>query len=251
LGHVRMRNHYRILGSLGQLRKHVDPGKHSLSKAQSRVWYRALRLPFADWRGSLTVTGGSRNEVRARLQTLRARLRPLASEFVPTRISGAVRQGSESTADDLLSVYWRKSQAPTRGIDADPDRDRCGVLFVCPVVPLLGREIQKVVRLISKHTIQRGFEPSITLRTFNERCAELITLLTFDREVPSEDQRALECHDSLVRMLVNSGYIPYRLTLSGMELLPSGSDDTVEVTGRIKRALDPGGLFSRGRYVNE
>ena len=149
--------------------------------------------------------------------------------------------------DNIFSTYWRKkSPAPESGLD--PDRDRCGVMFCVPTVPYDGRHVRKAVEIARENLAKYGFEPILIVGCFTERVVYLDAAIHFDREVPGEDEKALACHDSLLGRMIEEGYIPYRLGLQSVKLLPEPKNDYGEVLGRIKKALDPNGILAPGRY---
>jgi 4-cresol dehydrogenase (hydroxylating) len=49
--------------------------------------------------------------------------------------------------------------------------------------------------------------------------------------------------------LVGAGYIPYRVGLQSMAALDNGDDAYWRMVGRLKAALDPGGIIAPGRYA--
>jgi 4-cresol dehydrogenase (hydroxylating) flavoprotein subunit len=95
--------------------------------------------------------------------------------------------------------------------------------------------------------LEDGFEPQISVSLATERAAICVITIAFDRDAPGEDQRALACHDRLTRELIAQGYPPYRLATSTMHYAQQ-ADAYGDVLSTLKRALDPKGVLSPGRY---
>jgi 4-cresol dehydrogenase (hydroxylating) len=152
------------------------------------------------------------------------------------------------TTSALGSSYWRKAGSIPQ--DPDPDRDRCGLLWLSPASPNTGRDAAEVTGLASSVMLAHGFEPIISVSLMNERTIVSVIALTYDRDVPGEDERALACHDELADQFMSLGYPPYRLGLASMRLglQPSPDDAYATTIGRMKDALDPLGILAPGRY---
>lgn len=150
------------------------------------------------------------------------------------------------TDDNVRSVYWRKREdAPERGLD--PDRDRCGVVWLCPEVPFEGASALEVIRLAEETLPRHGFEPNVGLMVRSPRSLKAFVAIVYDRDVKGEDHRALCCHDELLASYLDRGFVPYRLGIQSMDLLPATPvfDALID---RLKSALDPGDILAPGRY---
>ncbi len=137
---------------------------------------------------------------------------------------------------------------PERDEEIDILRDECGVIWIAPVVTLVGAEIRAAVDLAEDVCIRAGFEPLFSLISTANWTAYVVTMLIYDKTDRAEDQRAIECSRDLVRRFAASGHYPYRLGIQSMTDLPASDDDTASVLAAIKRALDPNGILAPGRY---
>jgi 4-cresol dehydrogenase (hydroxylating) flavoprotein subunit len=104
-----------------------------------------------------------------------------------------------------------------------------------------------VTDLATGTLLEFGFEPQISLSFATERSLICVTTISYDRELPGEDERALACYQELNKRLLAHGYPPYRLNVSSMNLVTQ--DQTyANVLRDIKSVLDPSGVLSPGRY---
>ena len=146
----------------------------------------------------------------------------------------------------LRSLYWRKRTSVPA--ELDPEKDGCGVLWACPALPFRGSDVAAATRIVEDVAPAHGFEPLIAMVAQTERVVYLVPLIVYDRDVPGEDERAMACHDELLRRTTELGYLPYRLGVQSMNAPPAPRDDYGAVLERLKRALDPDDVLAPGRY---
>jgi 4-cresol dehydrogenase (hydroxylating) len=141
--------------------------------------------------------------------------------------------------------YWRK-QTPATG---SFEQDGCGILW-CPVsVPFDGAEMLQAVRVYRKKITAAGYEPDISISSIRERTLEVNVSIIFDREKKGEDRKALRCARELMPALLAKGFTPHRLGLHSMSAFSRSDRSYLETVGAIRRALDPNGVISVGRYL--
>lgn len=146
----------------------------------------------------------------------------------------------------VRSAYWRKrGLAPTSPLD--PDRDRCGLLWVCPVVPLAGRDVVTAVRLLEEGLVRGGFEPQLTIQCMAERFAYVVASISWDRDRAGDDERAHACYREVVAALARAGFPLYRAALSAPEEAGGFGEGTASTVAALRRALDPLGVFAPPR----
>ena len=147
---------------------------------------------------------------------------------------------------NIKSTYWRKKiKVPT---DINPDRDACGVLWLCPLFPFDGKPIVEALTTIESTIKSYGFEPNIAMSCSTSRSVKIFIAIMYDRHEPEEDSQAMECHDHLLQFLLQEGYIPYRLGIQSMNSLPKAQDDYDQLIRNIKKRLDPNNILAPGRY---
>jgi 4-cresol dehydrogenase (hydroxylating) len=131
----------------------------------------------------------------------------------------------------------------------NPDRDGCGVIWLCPVLPHDSAHLSKAIEIVDEIAYGHGFEPQIAFIFPSERAIYMFPSIVYDRMVPGEDERAMSCHDSMLQRMMEEGYFPYRLGIHSMALLPVGRDSHDKLVSRIKDLLDPHHILAPGRYA--
>ena len=151
------------------------------------------------------------------------------------------------TETQLKSAYWRKKSPPPEVMDLD--RDGCGLIWCAPVAPLEGKCADEINEIITDTVGKYGFEPLISFTLLTERCLSCIMTIAYDRHIPKEDQKAMDCYKDLLEQLTNSGYYPYRLGIHSMEMLTSAETSYQKLLDNIKNAIDSKGILAPGRYL--
>lgn len=149
------------------------------------------------------------------------------------------------TSQTLASVYWRKRRPVPA--NPEPDSDGCGLLWYAPMAPASGQHVAKLTALATDTLLASGFEPMISLTMLTPRTVYAVISITYDREVPGEDERAMHCYFDLARHCTEAGYHPYRLGIQAMPAAIEAERDPA-VLARFKASLDPNGVLAPGRY---
>lgn len=141
---------------------------------------------------------------------------------------------------------WRKP-ASIGGGD-DPDRERCGFIWLTPTLPLDGRAVERAATAAAETLLSWRFDPILALVPLSHRAVEMLCAIVYDRDQPGADARAAGCHDALLERMCALGYYPYRLNHLSMKALPAGRDDFELLVRKLKTALDPQDILAPGRY---
>jgi 4-cresol dehydrogenase (hydroxylating) len=265
-------NDYKVLSALQQYPWTHTGGATPLGKSQMGHFRKELRI--GSWNGSGALYGTQAQVKEARrllrraldgkvqdLQFLDDRKLELASRFagVYQRLTGwdlrrtltvlrpvyGLMKGIP-TGHPLASTYWRKRNPPPA--DMDPDRDGCGLLWCSPVAPNEGRHAARISAIAGECLLGAGFEPAISMTVLSDRTLSCIISLSWDREVPGEDERAMACYKELLSQLAREGYHSYRLSVGAMGAM-AGNSTYQEVLEALKVCLDPKGILAPGRYI--
>ena len=148
----------------------------------------------------------------------------------------------------IPSTYWRKKTPAPAANNADPNRDRCGLLWLAPIAPMTGEHAATLEDIIESTLLKFGFEPEISMTLLTERCIDSVVAITYDRDIQEEEKKALLCHDELLKKLTDKGYYPYRLSTYAMGKLPRPDAGYLTLMSKIKNALDPDQIIAPGRY---
>lgn len=154
--------------------------------------------------------------------------------------------GKEMT-QQLSICYWRKNIPVPAQID--PDKDKCGVIWCSPTIPFDGEHVNRVLNLLMTIYKKYGFEPNIGLNLMSERVIACTACILFDRQIEGEDKKALDCYNSMLDILTQNGYPPYRLGIQSMKKMLGNQDAYKEFINKIKNSIDPSNIISPFHYV--
>lgn len=146
----------------------------------------------------------------------------------------------------LKSCYFRMNPVPSS--IGSPEKDRCGVIWYGPICPFEAEHVQSVSSIVEQILPKHGFEPAITLQGVTSRQIDVITSLTYDRTSEGADQQAMNCLKELKHSLHAKGYVAYRLGTHSQDIFQTANPSYIDTLRSIKKALDPQGIISPGRY---
>ena len=149
------------------------------------------------------------------------------------------------TDKPLRGAYWRKRTPPPDQMN--PDRDGCGLLWCSPIIPFDGAQSEVLTALVTETMLTCGFEPQISLTLATGRAIACVISICYDRDIPGEDARAMACHRKLLKLFSENGYPCYRLGIQSMNEM-EGESGYNNLIRYLKKALDPSGILSPGRY---
>ncbi|WP_206019981.1 FAD-binding oxidoreductase [Pseudomaricurvus alkylphenolicus] len=265
-------NDYKVLGSVQGYPWEVMQGKTPLTpevmQELSKKW------DFGAWNASGALYG-SKAEVRAATKlikrTLKGRVKKL--QFIDARTLKLAEMVAKPyqwftgvdltqmlkllkplfgltkgvpTDSMIASTYWRKKEVPSG--DLDPDRDGCGLIWVAPIAATSGANAKNLWHIVKTVLLKHGFEPTVSITLLTERAMDCVINISFDRNIEGEDERAMACHDELLKELTSNGYYPYRLSIASMGLVAGDGSPYKHLLKGVKQVVDPSGVLSSGRY---
>ena len=122
------------------------------------------------------------------------------------------------------------------------------MLWVSPILPMRGAEVLALHALVEPVFRQYGFDLFVTFSMINERALGGVITVAYDKADLAEVERARLCYHACFALLMEAGYIPYRVGNQSMGALDPHGDVYWKTVARIKQALDPAGLIAPGRY---
>ena len=151
----------------------------------------------------------------------------------------------QPTKLEVSSIYWRKRGSPPKV--ADPDRDRCGLHWICPSLPFDGKHIVRITEIVKNAALANKLEPMCMFFNMNQWYLKSFIVIMFDQAVPEEEIAAKKCHDEIVLQLNSEGYSPVQLGIQSMHMAPA-DPVYVQFVQRLKRMLDPNDILAPGHY---
>lgn len=275
---ITLYNDIRIISSLIQYPfKQSDPEKTDADELmkQLRQSIPALGQMVGDWNGEISIRAENEEHAAMQYRIVQERLKRYVDDFTiihttKTDIAQSFQEHYNSKEKNLAQptlksfllkkytgipdsnairqTYWRKrSPVP---VDMNPDRDKCGVIWICPIVPFSGEDVLTAVDIIKATVKKYCFEPAVSLQCTTERCINIIASFCWDREMSGEDEMAEKCYFEATSLLNEKGYFSYRGNTLGMNK-PVADNNTYDTfVESLKRAIDPDGILSPGRYVS-
>ena len=226
-----------------------DGAKRLSSAAIAADYGRGLNQPadLRAWSASIAISACHEMLFDCRMAVALAALTPLAESVEVFDESDDAASGLRGRSDgaNLKSCYWAK---PALGAaPLNPDRDRCGFLWLCPAMPLEPEALAALAHLAQRAADAHGVFVAAGAEAVSPRALLGYVSLAWDRDEPGADARALASHDMLLDGMLDLGFGPYRLALPSRARMPTSTDDWDAVTARLRAALDPGGRFGAGR----
>ena len=266
---IHIANDYKVLAGIQQF-----PQGETEPLRPERMAELRLKMKFTRWSGSGALYG-TRAQVAEVRRLLRHALKGAASTLkflddrmlnMAARFTGLYRIATGldltrtldlvkpvygllrgvPTEQPLGSAYWRKSMPVPA--DPDPDRDGCGLIWTAPVAPMEGEHAARLAGIIERRLLAHGFEPMISVTLLTERSIACVVSITYDREKPGEDDKAMECYFALQAELEEDGYYSYRLATPALPA-PAADNAYGRLLKSIRTALDPNDVLAPGRYV--
>ena len=90
----------------------------------------------------------------------------------------------------------------------------------------------------------------ISITVLTDRTLSCVISISYDRDVPGEDERAMACYRKLAGELALRGYYSYRLSVGFMSTTIGQPGPYTELLRKIKESLDPAGILAPGRYLS-
>ncbi|WP_420405765.1 FAD-binding oxidoreductase [Nisaea sp.] len=167
------------------------------------------------------------------------------------RVGGVWQEGCEGligkpSPRNLRTVYWSSETIPGFA-EMDPDRDRCGLLWLCLAFPFDENLLAAFAERAQVILRPFGIDLNIGVEAESFRCLLSYFSLSYGREGPESDAMAEEAYRALLAEAERHGLAPYRLANGLPKSTSSGMTDLDAYLSEIRRIGDPAGILSRGR----
>lgn len=213
---------------------------------------RLARAQLDDWHCSGFITAESPDILTLREGLIEQRLgsRALSAGCYPLRSGGVWQSGASDifatpSQANLRTVYWRERMLPEP--DAmDPDRDHCGLIWLCVALPMEGAAILDFAERCHARLARAGMDLNFAVEAASFRVALCYITLSHARS-EAADRAALDAYENLMALCLDLGHAPYRLANGAPlpeRLRATPRNDSLR---RIRAALDPAGILSAGR----
>lgn len=150
--------------------------------------------------------------------------------------------------DDFVRQAYFKSHAEKPTTDIDPARDRCGMVWVGPVVPFTSAHVMKVLALTRQIFDRHEFDFFVEVIVESARSVIVLVGVFYEREDPADAARARAWYDEALAAYTEHGYPPYRATVMSTPHALDANPAARRLLAALKQAVDPGNLLAPGRY---
>ena len=174
-------------------------------------------------------------------------LRPAASRLALLEPAAAMMRGQPARTA-LPGALWRVKDAPAQLEVRNVLDHHAGLAWISPVMPAQGAHTRAVMGILAPIYARFGFDFMGTFTMLTERAVVLVSNIAFDARDQEDRKKGEACYHEAMHALMKAGYVPYRCNPRSSHMLTSGSQEFWQVVGRIKHALDPHDVLSRGRY---
>jgi len=206
-----------------------------------------------EWYASALIRAESPDVLRARAERLAARFRAVTrnAEFAIVRTDGVWAEGCESLLGvpdgrNLRTVYWHRPAHPELA-DMDPDRDGCGLIWLCLAFPFDAAALIDFLQWAERRLGSVGIDLNVGIEASSFRCLLSYFTIGYDRNRPGADAAALDAYGALFEEALDRGLAPYRLANGAPVPDRLASSPLAGYLARIRAVGDPAGVLSPGR----
>lgn len=105
--------------------------------------------------------------------------------------------------EHLNGVHWR---AKRRAADVR----ETGLIWVSPILPMTGKDVDRMENIVYPIFSRHGFDPLITLTSITERALCCVMSINYDKAEEADVERAQQCASEMKAALAAAGYYSYR-----------------------------------------
>jgi 4-cresol dehydrogenase (hydroxylating) len=151
----------------------------------------------------------------------------------------------------VKTTFWRTREATNNDADsADPNDGSTGFIWIAPCTPISADRVNALVSIVNRVTDTFGFEPALSITLLNERAAECVISISFDRTNHEEETRAMRCHQQILEESAKCGCYVYRLSSESNNTDLSAYLEQNYERLDLKELFDPYNIVAAGKYRN-
>ena len=150
--------------------------------------------------------------------------------------------------DEFVRQAYFKSHQAKPDTDIDPARDRCGMIWIGPVVPFTSTHVMKALSVTKRIFDRHEFDFFVEVIVESARSVIVLVGVFYEREDPTDAARAKAWYDEARAAYTEHGYPPYRATTMSMPHALDANPAAQKLLAAIKGAIDPQNLLAPGRY---
>lgn len=160
-----------------------------------------------------------------------------------------ILQGKPSSLALKIS-YWVSGINFDKVDSPNPAHDHTGLLWYSPLVRMKPNEVREYVSFVRETCTKHGFDPLITLTSLSRMCFDSSIPILFNVHTQEKKNKAHQCYEDLLTTGIEYGFVPYRLSVEGLQILSQKYGTLWKFADTLKSAVDPRGIISPGRYTH-
>jgi len=144
--------------------------------------------------------------------------------------------------------YWRTPLPSQLPAIKDPAKDKCGLLWYAPLIPMSPRSVINFAEHVRSICRKHDIDPLITFTNLRYDLIDSTVPILFNQDCEESVKNAHACLDELVSAGIQKGYIPYRLNINQQLNWFDGSLESDQMMQSIYNVFDTHGINQVGRY---
>lgn len=150
--------------------------------------------------------------------------------------------------DHFVRQAYVKSHARKPDSDIDAARDRCGLVWLGPMVPFTSKHVLRALSLAKETFARHSFDVFVEVMIESARSIILLIGVFYDRHDTRDADRARAWYADAHAAFLGEGYPPYRAATMSMAGTLDVNPPARNFLDAIKTALDPKNVIAPGRY---
>lgn len=150
--------------------------------------------------------------------------------------------------DQFAKQVYFKSELRDKITQLDPPKDKCGFIWIGPVIPLDSTHSMRALEAAKKIYEKYQFEVFIEYIIESPRTSIFLMGVFYDKESDIDNQRALNWYKETREVFLEMGYPPYRVATMCMTECFDKNIPFKNFLHGIKKSVDQNNIMAPGRY---